>query len=722
MSELFLTVLNMSLTASYVIIFVMLIRLLLKKTPKIISYALWSVVAFRLIFPFSFESIFSLMPRNTNTVPISHDIIYQQNPQFNSGIEVVDSFVSQSLPVPIIGASANPLQIYVGTVSYIWVLGIIALLVYSIVSILALKRQLKTAELIEKNIYEANNLKTPFVLGLVRPEIYLPVGLSVEERGYILLHEQTHIQRKDHIIKVLAFLLLSIHWFNPLVWIAFMLMSADMELSCDERVLNEMNDDVKRPYANSLLSLATGKHILNGSPLAFGEGNVSWRIKNVLNYKKPSFWVILLAIIIIVVISIGLLTNPKKQESILYAENTTSYEIVHLAYGDAQYLISPLSADSAELVEKIIMDSLIKSSIYKGTDIRDIEDCYLLRATYNDDTVIDNYTFIYNGRSVLQRGKNGYYTFINEELYEKLVESFYNQQPLSNEPTNYDKISAYLKEEFINVFSPYYELIDFIISDYHEEVADGNVEAIFSYTIVHKNYDRDPDTVQYIKEAKERGDKYYQTYYDEYLQPQNMNFYFKAVIDENNEITLYSKNLAIENDEWIETRMSDYIIKKPKEVSETSDNLNKTSNVIIENDIADFITYNFENRSMYIVGLETFNEFGTEEFGYINECSVNINSENVLEFYIIYYTGSYISGGTDIPGPEMRFKMNLDTNEIFEKEFIPAPNYAEAAELYPEYINPDSIKYSEKMVELSDERMVEIGLYFKNYIFEIEAR
>ncbi|WP_326910739.1 M56 family metallopeptidase [Sedimentibacter sp. MB31-C6] len=722
MSELFLTVLNMSLTASYVIIFVMLIRLLLKKTPKIISYALWSVVAFRLIFPFSFESIFSLMPRNTNTVPISHDIIYQQNPQFNSGIEVVDSFVSQSLPVPIIGASANPLQIYAGIVSYIWVLGIIALLVYSIVSILVLKRQLITAELIEKNIYEANNLKTPFVLGLVRPEIYLPVGLSVEERGYILLHEQTHIQRKDHIIKVLAFLILSIHWFNPLVWIAFMLMSADMELSCDERVLNEMNDDVKRPYANSLLSLATGKHVLNGSPLAFGEGNVSGRIKNVLNYKKPSFWVILLAIIIIVVISIGLLTNPKKQESILHAENTTSYEIVHLSYGDEQYLISPLSGDSAKLVEKIIMDSLIKSSIYKGTDIREIEDCYLLRATYNDDTVIDNYTFIYNGRSVLQRGENGYYTFINEELYEKLVESFNNQQLVSNEPTNYDKISAYLKEEFINVFSPYYELIDFIISDYHEEVVDGNVEAIFSYTIVHKNYDRDPDTVQYIKEAKERGDKYYQTYYNEYLQPQNMNFYFKAVIDENNEITLYSKNLAIENDEWIETRMSDYIIKKTEEVSETSGNLNKTSNVLIENDIADFITYNFENRSMYIVGLEIFNEFGTEEFGYINEGSVNINSENVLEFYIIYYTGSYISGGTDIPGPEVRFKMNLDTNEIVEKEFTTAPNYAEAAELYPEYINPDSIKYSEKMTELSDERMVEIGLYFKNYIFEIEAR
>ena len=310
MSELLLTVLNMSLTASYVIIFVMLIRLPLKKVPKVISYALWGVVAFRLIIPFSFESMFSLMPQNTNTVPILHDIIYQQSPQINSGIEVVDSFVSQSLPAPTVVASVNPLQIYTEIVAYIWVIGIIVLFVYSFVSIFVLKRQLNSAELIEKNIYEAKNLKTPFVLGLIRPKIYLPVGLNVEERSYILLHEQTHIHRKDHIIKILAFLILSIHWFNPLVWIAFMLMSTDMELSCDERVLKEMNEDVKRPYANSLLSLATGRHILNGSPLAFGEGNLKGRIRNVLNYKKPRFWVIVFSIIIVIAIGIGLMANP----------------------------------------------------------------------------------------------------------------------------------------------------------------------------------------------------------------------------------------------------------------------------------------------------------------------------------------------------------------------------------------------------------------------------
>jgi beta-lactamase regulating signal transducer with metallopeptidase domain len=311
MSELFLTVLNMSLTASYVIIFVIFIRLLLKRAPKVISYALWGIVAFRLIIPFSFESMFSLMPRNTSTVLIPHDIIYQQSPQINSGIEVIDLFVSQSFPVQIVGASANPLQVYVVIGAYIWAIGITALLVYSFVSILFLKRQLKSAQLIENNIFEAKNLKTPFVLGLIRPKIYLPDELNATERSYILLHEQTHIYRNDHIIKVFAFLILSIHWFNPLVWIAFMLMSKDMELSCDERVLKQMNnEDIKKPYANSLLSLATGKHILNGSPLAFGEGSVKGRIKNVLNYKKPRFWVIVFSIILVLVVGIGLLSNP----------------------------------------------------------------------------------------------------------------------------------------------------------------------------------------------------------------------------------------------------------------------------------------------------------------------------------------------------------------------------------------------------------------------------
>lgn len=369
MSELFLTVLNMSLTASYVILFVIPVRLLLKKAPKAVSYALWSVVAFRLVLPFSFESIFSLMPRNTNTVPIPHDIIYQQSPQINSGIEAVDSFVNQSLPAPAVGASANPLQIYVEIGSYIWVLGIIALLVYSLVSVLLLKRQLKGARLLEKNISEAKNLRTPFVLGLINPRIYLPVGLSKEEQNYILIHEQTHIRRKDHVIKTLAFLIASIHWFNPLVWIVFRLMNTDMELSCDERVLKVMNKDIRKPYANSLLSLAAGVHILNGSPLAFGEGNVKGRIKNVLNYKKFSFWVIAISVAAVIIVGIALIANPKQIRAedkltgdftdVKEAENNTGYNSVKIEL--ASEMMGFKSANEFETSDSRIVVSIVST-------------------------------------------------------------------------------------------------------------------------------------------------------------------------------------------------------------------------------------------------------------------------------------------------------------------------------------------------------------------------
>lgn len=366
MGELFLSILNMSLTASYVIIFVMLIRLPLKKVPKVISYALWGVVAFRLIVPFSFESMFSLLPRNTNTVPIPHDIIYQQNPRINSGIEVVDSFISETLPVPIIGSSINPLQIYIEIGAYIWTLGMIGLLIYSLVSIFILKRQLKNAQLIEQNIYEAENLKTPFVIGFIQPRIYLPARLSVEERSYILLHEQTHIHRKDHIIKILAFIILSIHWFNPLVWIAFRLMSTDMELSCDEKVLKEMNDDIKKPYATSLLSLAAGKHILNGSPLAFSEGNLKGRIKNVLNYKRPKFWVIVFSIVIVTAVGIGLIANPK------------AAAIIGGSDGPTDIIISPKNGVVIAKTDRVTLyaNEATEDGIYKGITLQTKENVH----------------------------------------------------------------------------------------------------------------------------------------------------------------------------------------------------------------------------------------------------------------------------------------------------------------------------------------------------------
>ncbi len=307
MEGMFISLLNMSLTASYVIAAIMLARLFLKRAPKVISYTLWVVAGFRLVFPFSFESIFSLMP--FKSAPIPADIAIQSTPRIDSGIIIVDSVVSHVLPGGTPAASVNPLQIWQTVGAYLWFAGCIVMLVYSVVSISLLKRQLRSAVLTEGNIYEAENLKTPFVLGFIRPKIYIPSGLSAEEKGYIILHEQTHIKRFDHAVKLAAFLILCVHWFNPLVWMAFVYCVKDMEMSCDERVLKETGGEIKQAYSTSLLSLATGRRLINGSPLAFGEGNIKGRIKNVLNFKKPAVWVVVAATALVVALSIGFALN-----------------------------------------------------------------------------------------------------------------------------------------------------------------------------------------------------------------------------------------------------------------------------------------------------------------------------------------------------------------------------------------------------------------------------
>lgn len=318
LDKIFLQVLNMSFTAGIVILFVFVVRLLLKNAPKIFSYALWSVVLFRLICPYSFESIFSLLP--TKVTPISQDIIYMTVPKIDTGISAINNAVNTSLPAATPYASVNPLQIWVFLGRTAWLLGIAILLLYSIVSLLRLHKQLRNAVHERDNIYFAEGLETAFVMGLFRPRIYLPTTLSADEKRYILLHEQTHIKRFDHVVKILSFFVLCLHWFNPLVWLAFFLSNKDMEMSCDEAVIKKMGNDVKKEYSSSLLALATGKRIVGGIPLAFGEGDTKGRIKNVLNYKKPAFWVITVTLIAVVTMGVSLIANPVHSVRLLDAK------------------------------------------------------------------------------------------------------------------------------------------------------------------------------------------------------------------------------------------------------------------------------------------------------------------------------------------------------------------------------------------------------------------
>lgn len=334
----FLQVLNMSLTASIIIVFVLVVRLLLKKAPKVFSYMLWSIVFFRLLCPVTFESIFSLLPINAN--PISTNTIYSETPQISTGIMTFDNAINPILPAPANGASDdNPLLIAATIGGSLWIMGIVVFLIYSIISLLRLRKKLIGAVKLHNNIFLADHIASPFVIGLFRPKIYLPSYLAEQEQSYIILHEQTHIRRFDHVIKIVTFAALCIHWFNPLVWIAFTLTSKDMEMSCDESVMKRLGANIREEYSALLLSLATGKKIITGTPLAFGEGDTKSRIENVLHYKKPALWVMLAALVAVSAICIVFASNPQRKSK-EWAKNLRVKDVANITMDELKLIAS----------------------------------------------------------------------------------------------------------------------------------------------------------------------------------------------------------------------------------------------------------------------------------------------------------------------------------------------------------------------------------------------
>lgn len=255
-----------------------------------------------------------------NYVP--NNIGIMQTPTVQTGLGSIDGAVNLSLPHAVPIASVNPMQIWMTVLSLIWIIGIVMLLSYSVISYAKVKRRLLTATLVKDNVYESDQIGTAFVCGFFTPKIYLPIGVENDNLSYILEHERTHIRRKDHIIKLFAFMVLLVHWFNPLMWLSFALMSKDMEMSCDETVLKKMSHEVKSSYSRSLLELSVKKNgVLAVNPLAFGESHVKARIKNILNYKKPKFYIVITAILIIIIAGLGLLSNPEGEESVLSIED-----------------------------------------------------------------------------------------------------------------------------------------------------------------------------------------------------------------------------------------------------------------------------------------------------------------------------------------------------------------------------------------------------------------
>ncbi len=310
MAEIFLKFVNMSISAGWVVLAVLFLRLLFKKAPRWICVILWGIVAVRLVCPISVESVMSLIP---SAETVSPDIMTSPSPEIHTGFSMLNSAIN-----PVIGASfapdpiesANPLQIWIPVFAGIWVMGMVFLLGYTLISYVRLKKKIGTAILLRENIYESENVPSPFVLGVVKPRIYLPFGMKNEETELVIAHEKAHIRRKDHLWKPLGFLLLSLHWFNPLMWLAYALLCRDIEIACDEKVIRALDSEARADYSRVLLSCSINRKIIAACPLAFGEVGVKDRIKSVLSYKKPAFWIAVVAVIGCILLAICFLTDP----------------------------------------------------------------------------------------------------------------------------------------------------------------------------------------------------------------------------------------------------------------------------------------------------------------------------------------------------------------------------------------------------------------------------
>lgn len=392
----FSQILNMSFTASIIITFVLLARMLLKRAPKIFSYALWAIVLFRLLCPVSLPSPLSLLNMInapvTESGSIEYITVHSEQPE---APQATKNEMQNTSEIPVKNAVSPTLSLKTVT-PYIWLTGVFVMLVYSLVSLIKLRHKLIGATPLRDNIYVADHISSPFVMGLFSPRIYLPSSISDKEHDYIIRHEQHHIHRFDYIVKILAFMALCLHWFNPLAWVAFILAGNDMEMSCDEAVMKQIGNDIRADYSASLLSFSTGRKMISGTPLAFGEGNTKGRIKNVMNYKKPAFWAVIVATIGIIIIAITLISNPKKNASNQKAEDVwesvTDGNLVEMkgisqrADGRPEEIIFE-GNDGTQILEELKKISYINMQkendkkgwqifftvTYKGTDDKEIE-------------------------------------------------------------------------------------------------------------------------------------------------------------------------------------------------------------------------------------------------------------------------------------------------------------------------------------------------------------
>ena len=408
MDDVFLKLVNLSISASWLILAVLVLRFVLKKAPKWVMPLLWGVVALRLVCLFSIESALSLIP-SAETIPSEivtetrEPVLYEQ-----ATLDIVTNPTLPSAAEVPVGVSRQQAQVDFNIYSVLWLAGMAALLVHALVSAGKLKRKLATAILLRDNIYESEFVDSPFVFGVVKPNIYLPMHMDEGTAAYVIAHEHAHLARRDHWWKVLGYLVLALHWFNPLVWVAYILFCRDIELACDEKVVKGLDGAARADYSQALLSCAAPKRAVAACPLAFGEGNIKTRVKSALHYKKPAFWVAAAAVLAVVIVAVCFLTNPKSERgSLVWAQKLNAADVASIelyvpAEGKARQYKKLGTEEMAQAVE------LINSS--RGTYIEKPETVYgglpvWFLLTMDDGTVhavgsvvghyliIDGYTF-----------------------------------------------------------------------------------------------------------------------------------------------------------------------------------------------------------------------------------------------------------------------------------------------------------------------------------------
>lgn len=375
MDDVFLKLVNLSISASWLILAVLVLRVVLKKAPKWVMPLLWGVVALRLVCLFSIESALSLIP-SAETIPSEivtetrEPVLYEQ-----ATLDIVTNPTLPSAAEVPVGVSRQQAQVDFNIYSILWLAGMSALLVHALVSAGKLKRKLATAILLRDNIYESEFVDSPFVFGVVKPNIYLPMHMDEGTAAYVIAHEHAHLARRDHWWKVLGYLVLALHWFNPLVWVAYILFCRDIELACDEKVVRGLDGAARADYSQALLSCAAPKRAVAACPLAFGEGNIKTRVKSALHYKKPAFWVAAAAVLAVVIVAVCFLTNPRSERgSLVWAQKLNAADVasIELYVPAEEEARQYKKLDTEEMAQAV---ELINSS--RGTYIEKPETVYV---------------------------------------------------------------------------------------------------------------------------------------------------------------------------------------------------------------------------------------------------------------------------------------------------------------------------------------------------------